>query len=88
MFLCQMSSPELLHALLQTCRRISHQPAKPKEWWLHSGLGYDASEFFSVLEGGSFSNPESHGVKFMTLNVLLDLNPSSLSTKGENSSYC
>lgn len=48
-----------------------------------SGLEDDASEFFSVLEGGGFGNPESCGVKLMTLNVLLDLNPSSLSTKGE-----
>lgn len=84
-----MSSPELPHSLLQTCQRISHQPVKPKEWWLLSDLGDYAFEFCSVLEDGGCGNPESHGVKFMTLNVLLDLNPSSLSTKGEkNSSYC
>lgn len=52
------------------------------------GLGRDASEFFSGLEGGDFGNPESHGVKFTTLHVLLDLNPSSLSTEGETSSSC
>lgn len=40
-----------------------------------TGLGDDASECFSVLEGRGFCNPGSHCVKFMTLNVLkMDLN--------------
>jgi len=36
---------------------FSHKSPKPKGWWLFSGLGDDAFEFFSGLEDGGFGKP-------------------------------